>query len=171
MSEASNSPESEKSNFDYNDLTPFEHAMIGSSVDCDIGGESVFINGKNIPELMGKDREARRAVLSPINLTNRKKNPDEIRASRSSREPMTALTLFNKSDYLKYDKMGMFPIFDGILDENYQLKEVDVYILKDGAKVNLPENVTSELRLNERFGGLLDYVGEKDNVMRFKIKD
>jgi len=68
MKEESSQIEANFTKFTQEDLTPFEHMMIGSSEDVVVSGNMVLVNSESLADLRG-DKNALRQILSPTSLT------------------------------------------------------------------------------------------------------
>jgi len=171
MSEAQSPIEKKEIKFDYNDLIPFEHIMIGSSDKYDINGKLVNVTDSNISELV-MDPDARKVVLSPISYKGGKRSLDDVREARLKKEAIYAMCFFESKTWVKYGLKHVDAAFKpGELDQNGQLKEFGIFFLQNNKKIDLPKSILTELPLNKCFKDVLEYVGSENNEMKFKIKD
>ena len=170
MTEAINSKENKEIKFDRHDLTPFEHVMMGSSVDVVINGNILCVNSKELKKLQ-EDKEALKIILTPISLTEGKRTLKEVRQVRMHGEIFSGfLTPFEIERQLEYmDKKIYLTFYSGELDENGQLKTIGVYFSQNRQKIDLPKNASEEVIIEDGFKKLIKYIGNKDGVMQYKI--
>jgi hypothetical protein len=170
MSEAQSSEENKEIKFDNEDLTPFEQTTIGGSNKCSVLNRLINVTSRNIAELI-MDPDARKVVLSPINHEKGKKSIEEIRKARIGAGSIPIMTVFETKAWLKYREMSIKPAFrPGDLDEENQIKGIEIFLLQNDRRMDLPDNILTDLPLNIHFKNALDYVGSEDNVMRYNIK-
>lgn len=171
MSESPSTAENRETTFNMNDLTPFEHVMIGSSTDVQFKEKAILCNFSSVGELM-KDKDARKQILSPINLTERKKTLEEVDKARREGEVFSGiLNFFDDDDLIKYLGEDIWSAFrPGELDEFGQLNTFGMFFLKDDKKITPPDKVLMELPVPEPFVNLVQHLGNENGEMKFMIK-
>jgi len=170
MSESAFTPIELGPSFNSNDLTPFEHAMFGSTTGINIGGKERPVNRSLLKELM-RDGEARKLVLSPIN--RGKKSLDQLRKDREKiKLHIAGSFIFNEESVAKLKEKGLGSVLFrcGELDKNRRLTGFEIYFLQNGQRVKLPDDPSKEFVLHDAFAGLVEYEGKKNDAMEFRIK-
>jgi len=170
MLEAINSKENKITKFNRHDLAPFEHVMIGSSVDVIINGNKICINSSKLKELQ-KDKETLRVILTPINLTEGKRTLGEVLHARMHGEIFSGLLIpFAIEPQLDHMEKGTYLTFkSGELDKDGQLKTFGVYFSQNGQKIDLPEKAQEEIVIEDSFLKLIKYTGNTDGVMQYEV--
>ena len=171
MTETPFEPRKEAIKFDRNDLTPLVHIMIGSSVDIIVDGENMIFNSSALEEWR-KNKSSLKIVLTPISLTQGTKTLEEVSQARSNGECLSgALSLFEFDFQWNYLEKGIMPTFvPGELDEYGQLKTFEVSLLQNDQKVALSNNPEKELPISKGFTNIVEYVGQENMAMKFRIK-
>jgi len=170
MAEVINPEEKQEIKFNRYDLTPFEHLMIGSSVDVMINGNKICINNREFKRLQ-RDKEALKIILTPISLTEGKRTLEEVRQVRMHGEVFSGLLIpFEIESQLEYMERKTYLTFEpGKLDDNGQLEAFGVYLSQNKQKIKLPEKVQEEVVVGNGFRDLIRYAGNTDEIMQYKI--
>jgi hypothetical protein len=126
----------------------------------------VLVNSESLAVLRG-DKNALRQILSPTSLTRGIKTLDEVTQARRNGGFITGLfTLFDLDAQLKLIELGIkIGFVPGELNQNGQLDAFDIIFQKNGKKISPAEKPV----LHKDFSQLLEYAGEKNNAMKFKV--
>jgi hypothetical protein len=162
--------ESKAIKFNCHDLTPFERVMMGGSVEVVIDGNKIFLNGGELKKLK-KDKEALRAILTPISLTEGKRTLEEVRQVRTHGETFSGfLIAFEEEQQSKYmDEEIRLTFRLGELDENGQLKTFGIYFSQNGQKIDMPEKAPEKIVIDDGFKDLIRHTGNADGAMQYEI--
>lgn len=171
MSEDLPSKEKKEPVFDRNDLTPFEHLMMGSSVVINRNGQKLMIND-SILEEKNFDAETQKILLTPISLLEGKKSAEEVKLAREKGEVFSGgLSFFETASLVPFLIKGVNPTFKpGQLDENGQLDTFEIFLLQNEQQVELPENPTETLVVDKNFKRFVEYLGQENGKMKFRIR-
>lgn len=154
------------------DLSPFEHVTFGSSTDIEVEGKKINVNSQNLKQLM-QDPVLRKNILSPTNLIKGRRDLEGVRTARKGRVISGSISPFQNTYLQRYLSEQIYPAFElGSLDEAGQLASFEVFLLdaKDDNRKPLPEDPSAVLIIREEFEGLMEYVGEENGMMKFRIK-
>lgn len=154
-----------------NDLTPFEHSIMGSSQEVTVNGKKINIALQDFGNLQ-KDQDVWGVILTPGNLTEGNRTLEGVRQARAHANIKSGIVnLFERRVQLEYGRKGMYlTLMPGDLDENGKLKTLGFYFVQNGQKINLPEKASEEIVIEERFKNLVKYIEDEDGVMKFRIK-
>jgi hypothetical protein len=172
MNEKMSSGKKETIEYNSNDLTPFEHAMIGSSVNIIVNGSEKIVNSEVLEQLR-KDKNALRIILTPINLSQGARALDEISQARKNKGTLSKLPLsgFEFESQWKYVKAGVEIVFKlGDLDQNGQLEKFEISLEKNDRKISAPVDSKEGFPIHKNYINLIEYVESKNETMKFKIK-
>ena len=172
MNEKISSGKKEIIEYNSNDLTPFEHTMIGSSVYIIVNGSEKIVNSEALKQLW-KDKNALKSILTPINLTRDARTLEEVLQARKNKKTLSELPLsgFEFEPQWKYVETGVKIVFrPGDLDRNGQFKAFEISLEKDNDKISLPINPKEEFPIHKDYINLIEYIGNENAAMKFKIK-
>jgi len=162
--------------YNSNDLTPFEHTMIGSSVNIIVNGSKKLVNSEALEQLR-KDNNALKTIFTPISLakdlTKGARTLEEVLQARRKKGTLSKLPLsgFEFEPQWKYVEAGIEIVFPpGDLDQNGQLEAFEISLEKENRKIPPPTNPKEEFPIHKDYVNLIEYVGNEDSAMKFKIK-
>lgn len=159
--------------FNRNDLSPFKHLLIGSTYPVSVDGNIVMISSSRLGELF-RNEITRKILLAPISITEHKRTLEEVKLAREKGEIFSgALLLFELVPTMSFLKKGINLTFKpGELDSVGQLATFEIYLLRaqGNNKIDIPNDPQKELPLSKNFAEIVEYVGERENAMKFRIK-
>lgn len=171
MSEGLSSTEGKEAVFNRSDLTSFEHLIIGSSAVVNIGGGRLEINSSYLEKPV-IDEEVRRILFTPISVLEGRKDLKKVTEAREKGEVISeGLSFFELKSLMTFLMRGIDPAFKpGQLDENGQLTTFETFLLQNDQQVELPKNPTETLVVNKNFSRFVEYLGQEDGKMKFRVR-